>query len=276
MRTLNNTNEKPKGKRINPNNPYCSNILQAICDAETIAARYGIEINTLQDLRELINKNPDFRKDCDALNNNHKYPDNVISFAQTRTYDECPVRFELPHPEQIILDLMERLQSPDGYVTVSKSRFVEVLHLSDKDRKNLQVYIDHLVDMGFLKCIYKPPKGSKKPGEYLINRNVTWIGKREKEYPVTVQTQGFEPKYTRVKKEMTLPDGSKVISGTLDEKKDSVRTTAPISKDSIESSLCPSYSTELPEENQPIVNNIPDFSEELTADELAIFEENRL
>lgn len=253
--------KKQSDKNFNPLNPYCSSTLQAILDIETMAERLGLpRPQTIAEAKELL-ADPQFRHEADALYNAHRYPDKKLVFAQTALYDECPGRFELPPIEQVILDLMERLQSPAGYVTVVKNDFVDALHLSVKDRKNLQRYIDDLVEKGFLTCIYRPPRGSHRPGEYRVNRGVTRVGKPEPEEKIAPITGCPEPQYTRISKELVLPDGRRVSSGMLEKKKsvsDAPTDDAlPLSKTTKEKFHIPNNIS------NPIENQVPDFLSEI-------------
>ena len=135
---------------------------------------------------------------------------------QDTTSPTCPERYELPVEEQAILGLMERIQNQtSGAVAVYKTVFASVLHLNDRQRKSLQKYLDHLTEMCFLTCIYKPPRGSKKPGVYIVNRAVSWIGTG------TDNAKGLKIKnpgtYKQIPETVILPDGTKVICGTLGE-----------------------------------------------------------
>lgn len=198
-------------------NPFNSSTLQALLDIQRAIDKQGWGLTDIDDIIAAMQeeKSP-IRDMADQLFHLHQYPERKISFIQTTTYDYCPELFTLPHQELILLELMSRIQSPEGYVTVVKNQFVEVLNFTDTERKNLQLYLDDLTKKGFLECIYKPPKGSKKPGEYRINRRIAWIGRQDK-HTRNISNIPFKPKYSQVIKQIILNNGDKVSSGTLDE-----------------------------------------------------------
>lgn len=202
-------------KRKKPN-PYNHPIAQALLDIKQVLWDLEIYLTDIDDIIEEINTNEEVRERALRLWLSHRFPEKSIRFIMTLIYDGCPERYELPIEEQAILGLMERIQNQtSGAVAVYKTVFASVLHLNDRQRKSLQKYLDHLTEMCFLTCIYKPPKGSKKPGVYIVNRAVSWIGTG------TDNAKGLKIKnpgtYKQIPETVILPDGTKVICGTLGE-----------------------------------------------------------
>ena len=112
---------------------------------------------------------------------------------------------------------MERIQDPvTGYVSIVKSIFVDVLHFTQNERKDVQKMLNHLTETGFVTPIRPYKVGSKKPLVYKINRGVTWIGKRDKTESKQVKMNGFKQKYKRMPLPTILPNGKSVSTGTLE------------------------------------------------------------
>lgn len=204
--------EKKQRKR----NPYNHPIAQALLDIKQVLWDLEIYLTDIDDIVEEINTNEEVRERALKLWLSHKFPEKSIRFIMTLIYDGCPERYELPIEEQAILGLMERIQNQtSGAVAVYKTVFASVLHLNDRQRKSLQKSLDHLTEMCFLTCIYKPPRGSKKPGIYIVNRAVSWIGTG------TDNAKGLKIKnpgtYKQISETAILPDGTKVVCGTLGE-----------------------------------------------------------
>ena len=157
-------------KRKKPN-PYNHPIAQALIDIKQVLWDLEIYLTDINDIIEEINTNEEVRERALKLWLSHRFPEKSIRFIMTLIYDGCPERYELPIEEQAILGLMERIQNQtNGAVAVYKTVFARVMHLNDRQRKNLQKSIDHLTETCFLTCIYRPPKGSKRPGIYIVNR----------------------------------------------------------------------------------------------------------
>lgn len=201
-------------KRHKKQNQYNHPIAQALIDIKYVLWDMEICLTDIDDIIEEINTNEEVRVRALKLWLSHKFPEKSIKFIMTLIYDGCPERYELPIEEQAILGLMERLQNQtNGAVAVYKTVFASVLHLNDRQRKSLQKYLDHLTETGFLTCIYKPPKGSKKPGIYIVNRAISWIGTG------TDNAKGLKisnpKKYKQIPETVILPDGTKIVCGTL-------------------------------------------------------------
>ena len=201
-------------KRQKPN-PYNHPIAQALIDIKRVLWDLELDLTDIDDIIEELNANEDVRERALKLWLAHRFPEKSIKFIMTLIYDGCPERYELPIEEQAILGLMERIQNQtNGAVAVYKTILTKILHLNDKQRKNLQVYLDHLTETGFLTCIYKPPRGSKKPGIYIVNRAISWIGKGADTKGLSIKNPGT---YKQILETAILPDGTKVTCGTLGE-----------------------------------------------------------
>lgn len=240
-------------KPIKPN-PYNNPIAQALIDIKRILWDMELQLTDIDDIIAEINSNAEVRERAVKLWFSHKIPDKSIKFIMSLIYDGCPERYELPIEEQAILGLMERIQNQTtGAVSVHKAIFTQILHLNDKQRKSLQTYLDHLTAIGFLTCIYRPPRGSKKPGIYVVNRAISWIG-TETSNAKNLKISSCKT-YRQISETFILPDGTKMICGALGEKlpNDKKRASADQNTDSTESHIDSephSHSTESPAENQ--------------------------
>lgn len=263
-------------KRKKPN-PYNHPIAQALLDIKQVLWDLEIYLTDIDDIIEEINTNEEVRERALKLWLSHRFPEKSIRFIMTLIYDGCPERYELPIEEQTILGLMERIQNQtSGAVAVYKTVFASVLHLNDRQRKSLQKYLDHLTEMCFLTCIYKPPKGSKKPGVYIVNRAVSWIGTG------TDNAKGLKIKnpgtYKQIPETVILPDGTKVICGTLGEiPKKEKEVNADQNADPINNTAEP-YNGSAPQDNSKrdtrknqVNSNMPKNSNLLTPEEELMF-----
>lgn len=263
-------------KRKKPN-PYNHPIAQALLDIKQVLWDLEIYLTDIDDIIEEINTNEEVRERALTLWLSHRFPEKSIRFIMTLIYDGCPERYELPIEEQAILGLMERIQNQtSGAVAVYKTVFASVLHLNDRQRKSLQKYLDHLTEMCFLTCIYKPPKGSKKPGVYIVNRAVSWIGTG------TDNAKGLKIKnpgtYKQIPETVILPDGTKVICGTLGEiPKKEKEVNADQNADPINNTAEP-YNGSAPQDNSKrdtrknqVNSNMPKNSNLLTPEEELMF-----
>lgn len=194
-------------------NPYNSDSLQAWLDLQMAMDRTGIYLTDPEDItHELLRENSKLRQEADTIMHHHEYPDKCIGFSQSVRYDKKTLFYELPRAEQILYNLMCDIQDPQsGFVTVIKHIFAKVLHYTDTERRHLQHYLDDLTDKGFLICNYRAT--NKKPGEYRINRSISWIGKQNLDDLNILQT--FNSEYTIGKSTVVLKNGTTVTSGTL-------------------------------------------------------------
>lgn len=219
-------------------NPYNSDCIQALLDIQKALFMCDCRLTDSEDILAELQQNEELRETADTIMHSHKYPDNRIRLVQSAIYDECPERFELNETETKIFDLMERLQDQTtGYVSVIKAVFVDVLHLTQSERKGLQKTLNSLEKKNFIFCIRPYKAGSTKPPVYKINRNVTWIGKQDKTIDKKIDIPGFRQKYKRIVQPTVLPDGKTILTGSLeliDEEVSADQDTDPINNTTAE------------------------------------------
>lgn len=197
-------------------NPYNSDCIQALLDIQKALFMCDCRLTDSEDILVELQQNEELRETADTIMHSHKYPDNKIRLVQSAVYDECPERFELNETETKVFDLMERLQDQTtGYVSVVKAIFVDVLHLTQSERKGLQKTLNSLEKKNFISCIRPYRAGSTKPPVYKVNRNVTWIGKQDKT-DKKIDIPGFKQKYKRIIQPTVLPDGKTILTGSLE------------------------------------------------------------
>ena len=235
-------------------NPFNSNSIQSMLDIQKAMFICEIYLTDWNDILAELDRNTIFRETADKIMNTHKYPDNRIKLVQSAIYDECPERFELNATETKVFDLMERLQDQiTGYVSVIKAIFVDVLHLTQSERKGLQKTLNSLEKKNFISCIRPYRAGSTKPPVYKVNRNVTWIGKQDKT-DKKINIPDFTQKYKRIIQPTVLPDGKTIQTGSLELINEEVNAdqNADPNTESVnaDDSDTQSNSTESPAENQ--------------------------
>lgn len=219
-------------------NQYNSDCIQALLDIQKALFMCDCRLTDSEDILAELQQNEELRETADTIMHSHKYPDNRIRLVQSAIYDECPERFELNETETKVFDLMERLQDQTtGYVSVIKAVFVDVLHLTQSERKGLQKTLNSLEKKNFIFCIRPYKAGSTKPPVYKINRNVTWIGKQDKTIDKKIDIPGFRQKYKRIVQPTVLPDGKTILTGSLeliDEEVSADQDTDPINNTTAE------------------------------------------
>lgn len=254
-------------------NPFNSNSIQSMLDIQKAMFICEIYLTDWNDILAELDRNAIFRETADKIMNAHKYPDNRIKLVQSAIYDECPERFELNATETKVFDLMERLQDQiTGYVSVIKAIFVDVLHLTQSERKGLQKTLNSLETKNFISCIRPYRAGSTKPPVYKVNRNVTWIGKQDKT-DKKINIPDFTQKYKRIVQPTVLPDGKTISTGSLeliDEKVSADQDTDPntesVNTDDSDNQF---HSTESPAENQAENNTTGNTNmQKITGEEL--------
>ena len=109
------TQKKPKPNQYN--NP----IVQALLDTKKLLWDEDIQLDNIDDIIEEFENNEHLRESATKLWTSHKIPDKSVRFIMSLVYNCCPERFELPRDEQLILDLMERIQNQlTGTVAIIK------------------------------------------------------------------------------------------------------------------------------------------------------------
>lgn len=265
-------------------NPYNSDGIQTILDIQKALCICDLPLTDVNDILEEMRQNEELRETADKIIRSHKYPDKKIRLVQSAVYDECPERFELNETETKVFDLMERLQDQTtGYVSVVKAIFVDVLHLTQSERKGLQKTLDSLEEKCFISCIRPYKAGSTKPPVYKVNRSVTWIGKQDKA-DKKVNIPGFTKKYKRIVQPTVLPDGKTILTGSLelideevnaDQDVDPTNSIVEPSQDSTPQADSNRDSKKNQESDNSNNSNMPNIINALTQDEEKLFDLNR-
>ena len=254
-------------------NPYNSDSIQTILDIQKALFICDLPLTDVNDILEEMRQNEELRETADKIIRSHKYPDKKIRLVQSAVYDECPERFELNETETKVFDLMERLQDQTtGYVSVVKAIFVDVLHLTQSERKGLQKTLDSLEEKCFISCIRPYKAGSTKPPVYKVNRSVTWIGKQDKA-DKKVNIPGFTKKYKRIVQPTVLPDGKTILTGSLEliDEEANADQDVDLNESIAQDSTTQDNNNQQHNKNQDI-NNMQNENDILTPEEKALFE----
>lgn len=162
-------------------NPYNHPLVQAILDFEKFSLEYQ-DLAKFKDLfaelKDMINHNSDLREKSRQYWNQHQYPDHVITFRKDVLFNECPEIFKLGFVEQSILTLLAKcVRSSSAYVVFHYKDIAEILNMNDRQKRKIRTYFDNLVKTKCLKAIYVPEPKSSRPAVYLINKNLSKVGR---------------------------------------------------------------------------------------------------
>lgn len=161
-----------------------SPVIQAILDAIDVAVdSKDKETETL--LRSALKKlqqNKQLLYKADAKYNSHRYPERVITYTKVATYNQCPERFALSHGAQAVLSLFASIASQDGLITIPQSDLASILHTN---RQQLRRYIDELCQYQYIAIYDRPPRGTRKPITYLLDRRIVRTGKDPNDTEIT-------------------------------------------------------------------------------------------
>ena len=161
-------------RRGNPN-PTNSAVIQAVLDAITAAQESKDDTATaaLQTALQALQRNKRVMHRADMIYNSHRYPDKSIKYTKTATYDQCPTRFCLSHNAQVVYDFLASIMTQQGLVRISQSYIADILRLK---RTSVRQAITELCQYHFVAVYSKPPRGSKTPPTYMIDRRIMRSG----------------------------------------------------------------------------------------------------
>lgn len=151
-------------KKKDPN-PHNSSVVQALLDAIRFANEE--ERPTLEEALKVVNKNATLRKSADQVFQAHEYADEAIEYTKVATYTKDPGIFELTSDAFKILMLFNSVASQKGYIRLSVSTIYDITHIR---RNNIIVSIKELIEHQYIAAVTDPPKGSKIPPVYLLDR----------------------------------------------------------------------------------------------------------
>lgn len=208
----------------NPN-PTNSAVVQALLDVVAAAKETGKDeaLAVFQTALSALQHDKRLMYSADAKFNAHRYPERVITYAKLATYEQCPERFTLSHGAQIVYDFFVSIMTQDGLIRVPQTHICNALHIK---RTSYRQYIAELCQYHFIAIYDKPPKGSRTPPTYMIDRRISRTGRdpRDQENTEYMQlvdrsTNGRQsltpPKYQREIITQKCPDGKIVRIGTI-------------------------------------------------------------
>ena len=199
----------------NPNNEPCKQMLIDAIDSARERHIAQNKIDTLQAAFDILDSNPALSNDTNQRWYSHRVPDSSVQYIQSRTLDKCPQRFSiLTAEEEHLLSLLERIQDPaTGCVIVKKSFIADLCHMSQVERRRIQLHLDRLSELGFIDWLYRPQKGSKTYGVIRINQRMSWIGSNK--HISTVLLNVTDNSQYQQAAEYAVIDGEKIRCGTL-------------------------------------------------------------
>lgn len=159
-----------------PKNPNNSTIIQAVLDIMAAAdpIKHKDLLAELSRVTDALTNDRRLQHDADQKFHGHLYPDKSLTFAKTSLYNDCPERFQLSAEAQVIMGLFERTASQEGLVRIPQGVIAAHFRMG---RATIRKAIDELVRYQFVVVYEKPPRGSKTPITYLIDKQVTCSGK---------------------------------------------------------------------------------------------------
>lgn len=203
----------------NPQNPHNEPCIQMLLDAIAVAIerkKPQSEIDKLKSALNVLNSDPALSNHTNQRWYAHRVPDNSVQYIQTKTLDKCYARYDmLTAEEEHILSLLERIQDPaTGLVQIKKSYITDLCHMSQRETRKIQQYLDRLEELGFITYLFKPRRGSKSYGVVKINQNLSWIGSNKGISDVQLNVKG-KVRYKQAAAYIVI-DGQKMRCGTLE------------------------------------------------------------
>lgn len=203
----------------NPQNPKHEPCIQMLLDAIAVAIEQKIpqsEIDKLKSALSVLNFDPELSNYTNQRWYSHRVPDGSVQYIQTKTLDKCYARYDmLTAEEEHLLSLLERLQdSATGLVQVKKSYIADLCHMSQRETRKIQQYLDKLEELGFIEYLFKPQRGSKSYGVIRINKNLSWIGSNKGVFDVRLNVKE-NVRYKQASAYIVI-DGQKMRCGTLE------------------------------------------------------------
>lgn len=199
---------------MNTRNPKNSSVIQMLLDAKTILEQESEpDVEALKSLNLLLkhfNSKGTIRDKIDKLFNAHKYGN--VKWFKYALFDKKALLYTRPHVEIVIFELLCSYQSQTGNVTIIKQDIATILKLSDREKRNIQKYLDDLETLGFITAV-KKPTNRKQPSIYNINPDIATIGTRA---PFDDnKLQFYKSEYVVGKETVALDNDMRITSGKL-------------------------------------------------------------